>query len=211
MKIGIIGATGMTGKALYNEAINRGHDVTGFVRNETRGKDVLGSDAQLIVEDAFAITGTQLDQFDVVIDAFANHTEPEQNLDVLTHLIHQTRHHDVRMFFILGAGPLLQEDGSYVYDFLKTLPDAAAWVDEPRYGVTELQVLLSTRDVNWTAISAQNEYTEGPKTEYVLGKDHLMHASDGESHVTSGNLAGAVMDEIEQPQFKMARFTVSDK
>lgn len=57
---------------------------------------------KLIVEDAFAITGTQLDQFDVVIDAFANHTEPEQNLDVLTHLIHQTRHHDVRMFFILG-------------------------------------------------------------------------------------------------------------
>lgn len=211
MKIAIIGATGMTGKALFHEATSRGHEVTGFVRNETRGKEILGDTAQLVVEDAFAITGEQLDQYDVVIDAFANHAEPSENLDLLTHLIHQTRKHDVRMFFILGAGPLLQEDGSYVYDFLKTLPGAEEWVDEPRYGVTELQVLLSTPDVNWTAISAQNEYVEGPKTEYVLGKDHLMEASDGESHVTSGNLAGAVLEEIETPAFEMQRFTVSDK
>lgn len=70
---------------------------------------------------------------------------------------------------------------------------------------------MSTPDVNWTAISAQNESVEGPKTEYVLGKDHLMEASDGESHVTSGNLAGAVLDEIETPAFEMQRFTVSDK
>ncbi|MBM7617603.1 putative NADH-flavin reductase [Weissella uvarum] len=211
MKIAIIGATGMTGKALFNEAKERGHEVTGFVRNEARGKEILGDDANLIVEDAFAITGDQLDQFDVVIDAFANHQEPEQNLDVLTHLIHQTRKHSVRMFFILGAGPLLQANGEYVYEHLKTLPGAETWVDEPRYGVTELQVLLSTRDVNWTAISAQNTYSEGPKTDYVLGKDHLMEASDGESHVTSGNLASAVLDEIETPQHKMERFTVSDK
>ena len=34
MKIGIIGATGNAGSAIYQEAVQRGHEVTAIVRNE---------------------------------------------------------------------------------------------------------------------------------------------------------------------------------
>lgn len=209
-KVAIIGATGMTGKAVFAEAKAKGFDVTGVVRNETKGHEVLGADAQLLVRDAFELTTEDLVAFDVVVDAFANHQDTYLNLDALTHLIHLLRNQETRLMVVLGAGPLLDESGEYHYEFLKTLPGAEAWVSEPKYGVTELQVLLSTENVNWTAISAQSEFVEGPAGEYKLGKDHLMMAEDGKSHVTSGNLAKALVAEIAEPQFKQERFTVSD-
>lgn len=210
MKLAIIGATGMTGKAVYVQAKEQGFDVTGIVRNETKGRDVLGADEQLLVSDVFDLTTEDLTQFDVVVDAFANHEKSYLNLDALTHLIHALREQTTRLMVVLGAGPLLDESGTYHYEFLKTLPGAEAWVDEPKYGVTALQVLQSTTNVDWTAISAQDGYVDGPATEYKMGKDHVMFAEDGESHVTSGNLAKALVAEIATPQFKQERFTVSD-
>ncbi len=40
LKVGIIGATGMAGSAITKEAINRGLNVTTFVRNEEKAKDM---------------------------------------------------------------------------------------------------------------------------------------------------------------------------
>lgn len=210
MKLAIVGATGMTGKAIFAEAKAQGFDVTGIVRNEAKGHEVLGADAQLLVRDAFDLTTEDLVKFDIVVDAFANHVDSYLNLDALTHLIHALRNQETRLMVVLGAGPLLDESGAYHYEFLKTLPGAEAWVSEPKYGVTELQVLQSTDNVNWTAISAQSEFIDAPASEYKLGKDHLMLASDGESHVTTGNLAKALVAELVEPQFKQERFTVSD-
>jgi len=42
MKIGIIGATGNAGSAIYQEAVQRGHEVTAIVRNEAKAKEQLG-------------------------------------------------------------------------------------------------------------------------------------------------------------------------
>ena len=38
MKIGIIGATGNAGSAIYREASARGHEVVAIVRNEEKAK-----------------------------------------------------------------------------------------------------------------------------------------------------------------------------
>ena len=38
MKIGIIGATGNAGSAIYREASARGHEVVAIVRNEEKSK-----------------------------------------------------------------------------------------------------------------------------------------------------------------------------
>ncbi len=42
MKIAIIGTTGMAGRAVYKEAVIRGHHVTGFVRNREWAVTLLG-------------------------------------------------------------------------------------------------------------------------------------------------------------------------
>lgn len=55
MKVGVIGASGMAGSAIYKLAKqNPKIDVTGIVRHESKAKKVLGDDAKLIVGDIFA-------------------------------------------------------------------------------------------------------------------------------------------------------------
>ena len=53
MKIGIIGASGMAGQAVYKEALKRGHQPVGIVRNEGQALSLLGSEASLMIKDAF--------------------------------------------------------------------------------------------------------------------------------------------------------------
>lgn len=88
MKIGIIGATGNAGRAIYAEAIGRGHDVTTLVRDADRARDLLGARAVVVVKDAFDLHADDLIGFDVVVYAFS--TSPSQahrHLDLAVHLV----------------------------------------------------------------------------------------------------------------------------
>ncbi|CAM4348811.1 NAD(P)H-binding [Weissella hellenica] len=70
-KVGIIGATGMAGSATFKAAIAAGLDVTAIVRSTDKAKETLGSDIAVIEKDAFDLTKADLEQFDVVVNAFA--------------------------------------------------------------------------------------------------------------------------------------------
>ena len=75
-KVGIIGASGMAGSAIYKLAEkNPNIDVVGIVRHEKKAREVLGKDADLIVGDIFDMPDSMLEHFDVIIDAF--NTTPE--------------------------------------------------------------------------------------------------------------------------------------
>ena len=60
MKIGIIGASGMAGQAVYKEALKRGHQPVGIVRNEGQALSLLGSEASLMIKDAFLLTKEEM-------------------------------------------------------------------------------------------------------------------------------------------------------
>ena len=52
MKVGIIGASGMAGSAIYKLASqNKDLEVTGIVRDKDKAKRVLGKDAKLLIGD----------------------------------------------------------------------------------------------------------------------------------------------------------------
>ena len=50
-------------------------------------------------------------------------------------------------------------------------------------------------------------FQHGPATEYVRGDNTLLKDSQGKSVLNSGTLAVALLDELEQPTIKQARFT----
>lgn len=61
-RIGIIGASGMAGSAIYKLAAQQADlDVTGIIRNETKAKQVLGDNAHLLIADVFSLTDVNLD------------------------------------------------------------------------------------------------------------------------------------------------------
>ncbi|MFV0413535.1 MAG: NAD(P)-dependent oxidoreductase, partial [Oscillospiraceae bacterium] len=57
-------------------------------------------------------------------------------------------------------------------------------------------------------VSPSAEFVAGDATTPVVGKDHLLVSSNGQSVVTSGTMAVAILNEIEKPQFIRTRFTV---
>ena len=70
MKIAVVCANGKAGKLIVKEAVDRGLDVTAIVRgeNHTAAKHVLK-------KDLFDLMAADLEEFDVVIDAFGTWAE----------------------------------------------------------------------------------------------------------------------------------------
>ena len=70
MKLAVVCANGKAGKLIVKEAVSRGLDVTAIVRetNQTVAEKV-------IEKDLFDLTTADLQDFDVVIDAFGAWTE----------------------------------------------------------------------------------------------------------------------------------------
>ena len=67
MKIGIIGATGKAGSLIVKEASERGHEVTAIVRNAAK---LSGEQVAVLEKDVFDLKAEDLQQFDVVVNAF---------------------------------------------------------------------------------------------------------------------------------------------
>lgn len=215
-KVGIIGATGMAGSATFKAAQNAGLDVTAIVRNADKAKQNLGSDIQILETDAFNLTKSDLEQFDVVVDAFA--TAPEQaylHTDLAAHLVAVLRETDSpRLIFILGAGSSFVGNGEqrhYAYDDIKADPNNAAWQSIPENQLYELNFLKDVKNVNWTGISPGQLFVPGElATKILYGKDNMLFDEQGRSQTTSETMAKAIIDEIITPAHKQERFIVTN-
>lgn len=212
MKIAIIGATGMAGRAVFKEAQARGHEAAAIVRNGERARQLLGNGARVLAKDAFELTKEDLSEFDVVVDAFS--APPEKaylHVELAAKLVALFRGtQKPRLFFILGAGSLLDENGRPFVETLRRQPGAESWVAIPEAQFRELEFLRGADNVNWVGISPSAVFQEGERHSPKLGKDHLLSAEDGGSHVTNATAAAAILDEIEHPSVRNGRFTVSD-
>lgn len=215
-KVGINGATGMAGSATFKAAQNAGLDVTAIVRNADKAKQNLGSDIQILETDAFNLTKSDLEQFDVVVDAFA--TAPEQaylHTDLAAHLVAVLRETDSpRLIFILGAGSSFVGNGEqrhYAYDDIKADPNNAAWQSIPENQLYELNFLKDVKNVNWTGISPGQLFVPGElATKILYGKDDMLFDEQGRSQTTSETMAKAIIDEIITPAHKQERFIVTN-
>ncbi|MCK2201138.1 NAD(P)-dependent oxidoreductase [Corynebacterium callunae] len=212
MKIGIIGATGTSGQAIYAEAHKRGHEVVAVVRDGAKARDLFGEDAVIIEKDALELASTDLAGLEVVVNAFSTSPDTaEKHIELSRNLV-AAAGANTRLVFILGAGSLTNpETGRPFVEVLRELPDAAAWINIPEQQFKQLEYLRTVDDVQWVGVSPQAQYpAEGPATTPQLGTDSLLLAADGQSHTTAGTMAIAIVDEIENPQHRNTRFTVSD-
>jgi len=211
MKVGIIGATGNAGAAIFKEGQQRGHEVVAIVRNAAKAKAQLGENSLIIEKDAFSLAQSDLQDFDVIIDAFA--TSPAQaylHVDLATKLVAFFREQKTRLFFILGAGSLLNEQGERNINDLKKAPGSESWIAIPENQLDEYLFLQTVKNVDWVGISPGNLFQAGEAVPAISGKDHLLFNDQKQSVTSGGTLAKAILDEIETPQQHNTRFTVID-
>jgi putative NADH-flavin reductase len=213
MKIGIIGATGKAGCAVYAEAVKRGHTATAIVRNAEKARELLGADVVVLHRDAFALGREDVTSFDVIVNAF--NAAPEQayrHVDLAARLVGLLRETTTpRPIFILGSGSLMTgADHHLLVEDLRMTPGAETWIAIPESQLEELRFLQGVDNVGWVGVSPSRTITPGEASAVVLGRDELLVAPDGSSQVTFGTLAVAILDEIEHPAHHQERFTVRD-
>lgn len=193
MKIAVVCANGKAGKWIVREAVSRGIDVTAVVRreNQTEAKNVLH-------KNLFDLTSTDLNGFDVVIDAFGAWTEDtlSQHSTSLKHLCDILSGTQTRLLIVGGAGSLYVNpehtvcvsDGPDFPDMFKPLAAAMA---------KALSQLRERSDVRWTYLSPAGDFqAEGERTgKYILGGEELTLNSKGESVVSYADYAIAMIDE----------------
>ena len=193
MKIAVICANGKEGKLIVEEAITKGADVTAVVRGENQSKAT-----KVIQKDLFDLTVTDLEDFDVVIDAFGAWT-PEtlpQHSTSLKHLCDLVSGKETRLLVVGGAGSLYVNPEHTVQvmdgaDFPELFKPLASNMGKA------LDELRTRTDVKWTYISPAGDFqADGAKSgKYILGGEELTLNARGESVISYADYAVAMVDE----------------
>ncbi len=193
MRIAVICANGKAGKLIVEEAIARGADVTAVVRGENQS-----AAKKVIQKDLFDLNAADLEDFDVVVDAFGAWTPetlPQHNTS-LKHLCDLVSGRETRLLVVGGAGSLYVNPEHTVQvmdgaDFPEMFKPLAANMGRA------LDELRTRTDVKWTYISPAGDFqADGAGTgKYILGGEELILNSKGESVISYAGYAVAMVDE----------------
>lgn len=209
MKIAVVCANGKAGKLITKEAVDRGFDVTAIVRGENKS-----AAPKFVSRDILDIQASDLEGYDVVVDAFGAWTEDVLPLHstTLKILCDALSGKDTRLLVVGGAGSLYVNpehtacvaDGPDFPDMFKPLANAMT---------KALSELRKRDDVKWTYISPAGDFqADGERTgKYILGGEELVLNEQGESVISYADYAIAMADEIEKGNHIQQRISVVKK
>lgn len=202
MNIVLVGATGNIGGRVLEEALRRGHSVTGITRDPSKlaGREGLqvrkGSSTDAV---GFA---SLLKGHDAAIISV------KWNENDVTRIIDSVRKSGVkRCLFVIGAGSLLRKDGRTHFEHM-----AEKGIQPPtsKPAAVAFEEIKKITDLDWTAISPAASIQPGERTgKFRLGLDHMLLDEDGASLISREDFAVAIMDEIEKPKHIRKRFTAA--
>lgn len=212
MNIALIGATGFVGTALLEELLSRGHTVRALQRDaakvaaraglETRSVDVLAGD-DLVAE---------FQGVDAVVSAFnAGWGNPNLHDDFLRGseaIASAARQAGVRLLVVGGAGSLFVAPDQQLVDSPAFPAEWKAGALAAREVLTRLRADKTALD--WTFVSPAIHLEPGERTgQFRLGGEAPVFDAKGESRITVADLAVAIVDEVEAPKHRRARFTAA--
>lgn len=215
MRIVVFGATGNIGRRIVAEALRRGHDVVGVVRDPAASGSpdprvqLVRGDATNAASVAAVVRGT-----DAVVSAISPRPNarglPAPSLAANARaLIAGMREAKVRrVVFVGGAGSLEIAPGKRLMD----QPDfPAAYMAEAREGADALAVWRTeAAGLDWTFLSPAAEIGPGERTgRYRTTDETVITDANGKSFITFEDYAVAVVDELEHPAHIARRFGVA--
>ena len=202
MRIAVYGATGMIGSRVVAEALARGHEVTGI----TRSGGELPAGAVAVQGDAGdAVLAKRIaGDVEVVVSAIGPSRTGGDRREFLSHLRNLAETlGDARLIVVGGAGSLLV-NGARLVD----QPDfPEAYRAEALIAAEALDYVRGLRDgADWTFFSPAPVIAPGERTgSYEVGTD-----SPAGDSVSAEDFAVALLDEVEKPAHRRARFTVAN-
>ena len=215
MRLVLFGATGNVGQRVATEALRRGHEVVGVVRDPAAVKSP-DPRVRLVKGDA-----TNADNIAEIVrgaDAVVSAISPRPNARGLPApslranaraLIKGLRAAGVkRVLYVGGASSLEVAPGKALAD----TPDfPEIYKAEAKEGREALAVWRdAAKGLDWTYLSPAAEIAPGERTgKYRTTGDQLLVDAKGRSFITFEDYAVAVLDELERPQHVGQRFGVA--
>ena len=202
MNIVLAGATGNIGSRILDEALQRGHRVTGLSRDP----------AKLAAREGLKAKKASTTEVGAFADALRGHDAAilsvKWNENDVHRVLDALRKAGVkRCLFVVGAGSLLRSDGRTHFDHM-----AEKGIQPPtsKPAALALAEVQKVTDLDWTAISPPASIQPGERTgKFRLGRDHLLEDDEGKSEISREDFAIAILDEIEKPKHIRQRFTAA--
>ncbi|WP_433755467.1 NAD(P)-dependent oxidoreductase [Nocardia sp. CA-135398] len=197
MKIAVVGAAGMVGSRVVNEAASRDHDLLAVFRKER--PTTLPAGVTAVAHDADQMSGLFRD-----IDAIVLATRPAAGQEntvaaTTTTLLDAAATVHARILVVGGAAPLQVpgSPGRLVIDSAEYVPPAIRPIAAA--SVAQLEACRK-HSANWIYLSPPALLEPGIRTgKYRRGTTTLMTDADGASRISAEDLAVAVLDELETP------------
>lgn len=208
MKILLIGASGMIGTRILDEAVRRGHTVIAASRHPDTIKTGAGIEPrQLDVRDTAAVAALA-GEADAVVTSMrprGDGADPAGGTtEFAASVMAALQGTDKRWIIVGGAGSLNFPDGRPV---LEIIPEAYKAEPTAMRGVLDT---LKTTDLNWTFFSPAVKIQPGERTgHYRSGTTTLLTDDNGESRISAEDYAHALVDELEQPRHIRGQMTVA--
>lgn len=213
MKIVVFGVTGNIGRRVAAEAIQRGHEVIGVVRDPAKSHPVKG--VRLIAGDATdaASVARAVQGAGAVVSAVSPRPgttgSAPKLADAARGLIAGLREAGVKRLLVVGgAGSLEVAPGLALMD-APGFP--AAYLGEAIEGRDALNVYRGeAKGLDWTFVSPAAEIGPGERIgTYRTTLDQFITDEHGHSRISYEDYAVALLDEIENPRHVGRRFGVA--
>ena len=216
MKIALIGATGFVGTALVAELLQRGHQVTALARNPAKLEARSNLTAKALdAYDPDAVAAA-VKGHDVVVSAFnpgwddpALYDRFMQGSQAIVGGVEQSG--VKRLLVVGGAGSLFIAPGVQLVDtpeFLSHVPPNI--VPGAKAARDALTAMRGNTSLDWTFLSPPAMLAPGERSgQYRVGGEELLMAGAAPAGISVADLAVAIVDELETPRHRRARFTVA--
>lgn len=196
MRLFILGATGGSGRQLVNQALERHHRVTAFVRSPEKlgaardGLTVIQGDVRSPDGMSAALRG-----HDAMLSALGP-PGPSRNTitsDSARTTVAAMQATGVRRLLVVGVAALFPGVGMFGRllrnTLLRNIADDSA----------EMERIVKATRLDWTIVRPPR-LTNGPRREhYGVSNDHLPPGAGGNATISRADVAHFMLDEVEQP------------
>ena len=193
MKIAVLCASGKAGKLIVEEAINKSLEVSAFVRDSNKAR--FDSKVCVVQKDIFTLESSDLQDFDVIIDAFGEWQNLSLHKAHMEHLVQILSGNSAKFLVVGGAGSLYM-DTSHTTMLMDTPDFPKEYIPIARAETEGLAVLRNTQGLNWVYVSPPAVFIpDAPKSgKYkIIGEEFELN-SKGESKISYADYAIAMIE-----------------